>query len=150
MRGTAFLKSPYGLLLLALALVACGRVSPPIESTSGDLVTLYYVQSQRVEPWAAELNGTLRPNWETAAQEDLTRAGLTPSNLAQVDMRALDLAPAVCDRCPSLFVLKVDIPRAQEGVAISRCFVRRVDFRSTNATESLTAARRTDCSPLYR
>jgi hypothetical protein len=37
-------------------------------------------------------------------------------------------------------------------VAIARCFVRRVpDFRSaTMTTENLTAARRTDCSPLYR
>src|SRR5688572_29027121 len=113
-------------------------------------VTLYYIQSQRLEPWGAELGGALRPDWEMAAKHDLTRAGLTPSNLAQMDMRAADLVPAVCDRCPSLFVLKVDIPRAQEGVAISRCFVRRVDFRSTTTTESLTAARRTDCSPLYR
>lgn len=144
------LRSHCGLLLVALGLVGCGGVSPSIESTSGDLVTLYYIQSQRVEPWGAEVSGTLRPNWETAAQEDLTRAGLTPSNLAQMDMRAADLVPAACDRCPSLFVLKVDIPRTQEGVAISRCFVRRVDFRSATAIESLTAARRADCSPLYR
>ena len=135
---------------MALALVACGTVSPPIDSTSGDLVTLYYIQSQRLEPWGAELSGSLRPNWETAAKEDLSRAGLAPSNLAQVDMRAADLVPAACDRCPSLFVLRVDIPRAQESAAIARCFVRRVDFRSPSATESLTAARRTDCSPLYR
>ena len=36
------------------------------------------------------------------------------------------------------------------GAAIARCFVRRVDFGSTTPTESLTAARRTDCSPLHR
>ena len=142
-------RSQFGLLLIAIALVACGSVTAPIDTTSGDLVTLYYIQSQRLEPWGAELSGSLRPNWEAVAKEDLTRAGLTPSNLAQVDMRAADLVPAVCDRCPSLFVLRVDVPRAQEGAAIARCFVRRVDFSSTTAIEGLTAARRTDCEPLY-
>ena len=137
-------------LLLAVAVVACGSVSPPIDSRSGDLVTLYYVQSQRIEPWGPELSGRLRPDWETAARDDLNRAGLTPGKLEQVDLRAADLQPAICDRCPSLFVLKVDIPRAQEGIAIGRCFVRRPpDFRSTSL-ENMNAARRTDCSPLYR
>jgi hypothetical protein len=135
---------------MAFSLVACGTVSPPIDSTSGDRVTLYYVESQRVEPWGPELSGRLRTDWEAAARDDLNRADLTPSRLEQVDLRAADLQPAICDACPSLFVLMVDIPRAQEGIAIGRCFVRRPpDFRSTSL-ENMNAARRTDCSPLYR
>ena len=135
---------------MAIALVACGSVSPPIDSTARDFVALYYVESQRVEPWGPEVSGILRPDWEIAAREDLSRAGLTPNTLAQLDLRASDLHPAICAQCPSLFVLKMEVPRSQEGVAVARCFIRRVpDFRSATS-ESLTAARRTDCSPLYR
>jgi hypothetical protein len=137
-------------LLLAIALSACGSVSPPIESTARDFVPLYYVESQRVEPWGPEVNGSFRPDWEASARDDLTRAGLTPNTLDQLDLRASDLHPAMCAQCPSLFVLKVEVPRSQEGVAVGRCFVRRLpDFRSATS-DALTAARRTDCSPLYR
>lgn len=131
-------------------MVACGSVSPPIESATGDVVALYYVESQRVEPWGPEVSGRYRSDWETSARDDLVRAGLTPSTLEQLDLRASTLHPAICDRCPSLFVLKMEIPRSQEGVAIARCFVRRVpDFRS-GTSDALTAVRRTDCLPLYR
>lgn len=131
-------------------MVACGSVSPPIESTKGDVIALYYVESQRVEPWGPEISGILRPDWETAAREDLSRAGLTPNTLAQLDLRASDLHPAVCAQCPSLFVLKMEVPRSLEGVAVARCFIRHVpDFRSATG-DAVTAARRTDCSPLYR
>lgn len=123
---------------------------PPIESAPRDFVPLYYVQSQRVEPWAPEVNGRFRPDWEASARDDLRRAGLTPNGLEQVDLRAPDLHPAMCDRCPSLFVLKMKVPRSQEGLAAARCFMSRVpDFRS-GTSDALTAARRTDCAPLYR
>jgi hypothetical protein len=125
-------------------------VSAPIESSKGDSIALYYVESQRIEPWGPEVSGILRPDWETAAREDLSRAGLTPSTLAQLDLRASDLYPAICAQCPSLFVLRMEVPRSQVGIAVARCFIRRVpDFRSATG-ESLSAARRTDCSPLYR
>jgi len=125
-------------------------VSPPIDSTKGDSIELYYVESQRVEPWGPEVSGILRPDWETAAREDLNRAGLTPTTLEHLDLRASDLHPAICARCPSLFVLKMEVPRSQEGVAVARCFIRGVpDFRAATS-DALTAARRTDCSPLYR
>jgi hypothetical protein len=50
---------------MALALVACGTVSPPVDLTSGDLVTLYYIQSQRLEPWGAHVRGGLPINYVT-------------------------------------------------------------------------------------
>ena len=110
------MKSSGRALLLAIAVVACGSVSPPIKSAPRDFVALYYVESQRVEPWGPEVNGSFRPDWEASARDDLTRA--------------------------------VEVPRSQDGVAVGRCFVRRLpDFRSATS-DALTAARRTDCSPL--
>jgi hypothetical protein len=35
--------------ILAVAIVSCGTVTAPIDTT--DTVALYYVESQRVEPW---------------------------------------------------------------------------------------------------
>jgi hypothetical protein len=134
--------------ILAVAIVSCGTVTAPIDTT--DTIALHYVESQRVEPWGPELSGRQRPDWENAARDDLNRAGLTPRKLEQLDLRAAGLNPAVCDACPSLFVLRVEIPRSQEGTAIARCFVRNQPDLGTPTSESLTAARRTDCNPLYR
>ena len=135
--------------LVASAIVACGGTSGPINT--GDMTALYYVESQRVEPWGPELSGRMRPDWEAAARDDLARVGLAPGKLEQLDLREPGLNPAVCDACPSMFVLRVELPRSQEGIAVGRCFVcSKPDFRSESNPANLTAARRTDCNPLYR
>lgn len=135
--------------LAASVVIACGTLNGPNESR--DTTVVYYVESQRLEPWAPQLSGTMPQDWEASARDDLARAGLTAHRLEQIDLRAPDLEPAICAACPTGFVLKVELPRAEERAALDRCFVRSLpDFRGPASVEALTAARRTDCKPLYR
>lgn len=65
--------------------------------------------------------------------------------LDQIERDALDSSTGLADALRKCVALA-----GRSTIAIARCFVRRVDFRSASAPENLTAALRTYGSPFYR
>lgn len=42
---------------------------------------MYYLESQRIEPWAPEISGVQPPDWKTTSVRDFNAAGLHPTSV---------------------------------------------------------------------
>ncbi len=128
----------------------CGSHLPVPSPSPSTTVTLYYVQSQRIEPWAPEINGERPAGWTDAVRSDLAAASFHPLSIEQRDLRATVVDPAICSRCPDFFVLAVMFPAGEREAALERCFVADIpDFNASATTTNQTAASRRDCQPFY-
>jgi hypothetical protein len=122
---------------------------PPSSSGGVVTVTMYYVEAQRVEPWAPDAGGVMPADWETTLRADLTAAGLHPLAVRQQDVRNTLRDPIICTGCPDGFAAAVTFPESDRSVALQRCFVSDVpNFAATVSDSNTPAAKRVNCRPL--
>lgn len=140
--------------ILALVTVACSSLTPlPGTSASPQIETrpMYYVESQRIEPWAPEISGVQPPDWKTTSLRDFNAVGLHPTSVTQRDFRATVTDLIVCTGCSDGFALEAAMPVDEVALALTLCFVLKPpDFTGSGGPGNLPASRRTDCKPFYR
>jgi hypothetical protein len=131
----------------AAALLFMGCVSTGDCPQSGSCVgpkpeTLFYVESVAVEPWSATAPGGSAGDKLTQARSDLAGRGLMVVDIEHVVISG----SSNCNDpgCPNGYALRITIRPSDDGLAVARCFVSRVDAASP------PAAQRTDCAPLYK